>query len=227
VSVLEALRGAEGVSAVQLLRVSALGATEDFLLAASITKGQLLDADLTDKLLALPGHAVPMPRAGMTEVALAFDPTPPTYSTAQPSLDFAAAGVALPTALQQELTRQRSVVIGNVEQRNLALFSEESEKLDAWADDLKVALEREIKELDRSIKETRTKGKSAPTLAEKLAAQKDQRALESLRDTKRRELFARQDEIQARRDKLIEELELQLSQHVTHQTLLSCEWTLP
>ena len=31
----------------------------------------------------------------------------------------------------------------------------EAEKLDGWADDLKVGLEREIKEIDRQIKEAR------------------------------------------------------------------------
>lgn len=146
--------------------------------------------------------------------------------TDQRGLDFAAANLAVPLGLQQELARQRASIIGSVERRNLGLFSDETEKLDAWADDLKVGLEREIKELDRRIKETRTKGKGAATLAEKLAAQKDQRELESLRDKRRRELFIRQDEIQAKRDKLIEELESQLGQQVTEVTVLCCQWVL-
>ena len=106
------------------------------------------------------------------------------------------------------------------------MYSDETEKLDFRDDDLKVGLEREIKELDRRIKEARTKGNGAATLAGKLAAQKDQRDLEGLRDKKRRELFTRQDEIQARRDKLIEELESQLGQQVTEATILSCQWVL-
>ena len=106
------------------------------------------------------------------------------------------------------------------------MFADETEKLDAWADDLKVGLEREIKELDRRIKETRTKGKGAATLAEKLAAQKDQREFESLRDKRRRELFIRQDEIQTKRDKLIEELESQLGQQLTELSALCCQWVL-
>ena len=106
------------------------------------------------------------------------------------------------------------------------MFADETEKLDAWADDLKVGLEREIKELDRRIKETRSKGKGAATLAEKLAAQKEQREMEKLRDTKRRDLFVRQDEIQGKRDRLIDGLEQQLGQQVDERTVLSCEWIL-
>ena len=71
-----------------------------------------------------------------------------------------------------------------------------------------------------------TKGKGAATLAEKLAAQKEQREMEKLRDAKRRDLFVRQDDIQAKRDKLIEELESQLGQQVTEANVLCCEWVL-
>ena len=46
------------------------------------------------------------------------------------------------------------------------------------------------------------------------------------RDRRRRELFARQDEIQAKRDALIDELESQLVQQVSAQQLLHCEWVM-
>lgn len=224
VSVLEALRGKAGVAAVQLLRVRSLETTEEYLLAASMVEAQVFDAEVTEKLLALPGYAENLPRADGAK-----EPAPSTSElaqTAQPPLDFAAAHVTLPDPLQQELARQKAVIIGSIEQRNLALFADESEKLDAWADDLKLGLEREIKELDRAIKESRTKGKSAATLAEKLAHQKEQRALETARDKKRRELFERQDQIQWKRDGLIDELEKQLGQHVDMHMLLSCQWRM-
>jgi len=226
VSVLDVLRGKEGVGAVQLLRIHSLGATEEYLLAAGVASGQVLDADVTDRLFALPGRADALPRASMTSAADEGRPTSASTLADQPGLDFAAANFPVPPELQQELSRQRAAIIDVVERRNLGLFSDETEKLDAWADDLKVALEREIKELDRRIKETRNKGKGAATLAEKLATQKDQRELESLRDKRRRELFARQDEIQAKRDSLIDELEQQLGQVLTEHAVLTCQWTL-
>ena len=224
VSVLEGLRGQDGVAVVRLLRVQSLGATEECLLAAGIAADQLLDADIAEKLLALPGRAECLPRTAMRPEQAALSPD--LAQSDQPALDFGAARVDVPPAVQQELTRQQTVVIGNIERRNLGLFTNETEKLDAWADDLKVGLEREIKELDRRIKETRTKSKGAATLAEKLEAQKEQRDLEGQRDKKRRDLFVRQDEIQVRRDRLIDELEEQLRQQITAADIFVCLWVL-
>ena len=146
--------------------------------------------------------------------------------TAQVSLDFAAAQIPLPAILATELGRQRSAVVSSLEERNLRLFSAETEKLDAWADDQRTALEQQLNELQRRIKEARTRGKAAATLADKLAAQHEQRDLEILRDRQRRALFARQDEIQARRDALIEEVERQLAQKVEESSLMLCECVL-
>jgi hypothetical protein len=223
VSVIEALRGRAGTLMVQHLRIQSLGATEEHLLAAAIdADGNVFDADLTDRLLGMPGHTVPLPRVDGAPVqqSLSDDLAP----AQQNMLDFAAANVPIPPVLQQQIDQQKALVITDLESRNLTFFSQETEKLDAWADDLKVGLEREIKDLDRQIKEARTKSKGAATLADKLQAQKEQRDLEGQRDKKRRELFNRQDEIQARRDQLIDELESQLGQKITQRTLFSCEW---
>ena len=225
VSVIEALRGKNGALMVQHLRIHSLGTTEEHLLAAAIdADGNVFDADVTDRLLGMPGHTVPLPSVDSAPVQ---QPLSEDLALAQQNmLDFAAANVPIPLALQQQIDQQKSVVLTDLESRNLTFFSQETEKLDAWADDLKVGLEREIKDLDRQIKEARTKSKGAATLADKLHAQKEQRDLEGQRDKKRRELFNRQDEIQSRRDQLIDELESQLSQKIEQRPLFSCEWEL-
>jgi len=223
VSVIEELKGKAGVLMVQHLRIQSLGTTEEHLLVAAIdASGTAYDQDVTDRLLSMPGRAQALPRVDGAPVqhALSADLAP----AQQNMLDFAAANVPIPPALQQQIDQQKARVITDLESRNLSFFTQETEKLDAWADDLKVGLEREIKELDRNIKEARTKSKGAATLADKLQAQKEQRDLEAQRDKKRRELFNRQDEIQGRRDQLIEELEAQLGQQLSQQTLFCCEW---
>lgn len=219
IAVVKQLMGRSGTAVVSLLSVESLGAKEDhLLLAAQDDTGAIHDAETVEKLLSVPAIASALPPASPQPNADAV------AESGQPGLDFNAAYVPLSPALEQEINRQKSIVLSGLETRNLAAFTQETDKLDAWADDLKVSLEREIKELDRRIKEARTLSKGAATLAEKLAAQKTQRDLEALRDRRRRELFDRQDEIQAKRDGLIDELEKQLKQNITATRLFAVEW---
>jgi hypothetical protein len=120
----------------------------------------------------------------------------------------------------------RTALLRDVNQRNLGYFEQEVQKLDAWADDLKLGLEQEIKEIDREIKEVRRTAATSPTLEEKLSWQKKQRELEGKRSKLRRELFARQDEVEAQRNDLISQFEVQLQQQVEERTLFTVEWEL-
>jgi superfamily II DNA or RNA helicase len=200
VSVVEPLRGQHGWLEVQSLQIRSLGAVEEHLLVAAVdANGNAFESQVTERLLNLPCAS---------------------------SVQVETSSVEHRPPLEAEIERQKILVVADLETRNLGAFTQETEKLDAWADDLKVGLERDIKELDRRIKESRTKSKGAATLADKLAAQKEQRDLEGQRDKKRRELFDRQDEIQRKRDGLIDELERQLKQEISVSTVLTCEWEL-
>ncbi|OGB79175.1 MAG: hypothetical protein A2496_23400 [Burkholderiales bacterium RIFOXYC12_FULL_60_6] len=100
------------------------------------------------------------------------------------------------------------------------------QKLDAWADDLKVGLENEVKELDREIKDVRRTATVAATLEEKLHWQKRQRELEDKRNQLRRRIFDRQDEIDGKRSQLIDDLEGQLSSTSTLKEVFKIQWEL-
>jgi ERCC4-related helicase len=224
VSVIEQLIGQSGIAVVEILTVDSLGTVEDYLLMAGLANDSSLEPDVVDKLFSIPGTATPI--ALNINKPLQSNSMPEIDLAQQSSLNFEQAHIAMPQKVRDSLALQRANVLGSLEQRNLNLFNQESEKLDAWADDLKVGLEREIKELDKAIKEARTRSKSAATLAEKLDFQKQQRNLEAERDKKRRELFAKQDEIQKKRDALIDELEGQLQQRIVSYVMVNCEWTL-
>lgn len=198
---LEALRNQSGVLAVSLLTVTALGQEEQQLIVSAITdSGKILEEDDPEKLLRLPARISPSPPRGE--------------------------GRGEGTPLQQDLQARKQQLLREINQRNLGYFEQEVEKLDAWADDLKLGLEQEIKEIDREIKEVRRTAATSPTLDEKLHWQKRQRELESKRSKLRRELFERQDRIEAQRNDLIEALEQQLQQQVKEQTLFTIEWEL-
>lgn len=199
VATLTPYRGQAGQLSVQLLTITALGQEEQHLIAAASTQaGAAMLEDDAEKLLNLPASVAPHKNPHLT----------------------------IAPALEQDLAQRRKQLLGEMNTRNLGHFEAEVQKLDAWADDLKLGLEQSIKEIDRQIKETRRTAATAATLDEKLHWHKAQRDLETKRSQLRRELFARQDEIEAQRNGLIAALELQLKQQVQVQTLFTVSWEL-
>ena len=140
------------------------------------------------------------------------------------------ASVKTPAPLADDLSARLGVEAGQIQravsERNARFFGEEADKLDGWADDLKVGLEREIKEIDRQIKEARRAATAALTLEEKLAGQKQIKSLEALRNAKRRNLFEAQDEIDHQRAALIAQIEAKLDQKTDIVPLFTIRWQL-
>jgi hypothetical protein len=198
ISTLEAYRGKAGWLTVKLVTVETLGNQEQHLLvAAGTTDGVVLAEEDPEKLLRLPAT---------THAASLFN--------------------APDATLLADAEARKIALLRDVNERNLGYFEQEVQKLDAWADDLKLGLEQEIKEIDREIKEVRRTAATSPTLDEKLSWQRKQRELESKRSKLRRELFARQDEVEAQRNDLISQLEMKLQQQVEERTLFTIEWEL-
>lgn len=196
ISGIEPLVGESGWLEVAKLSVESLELEEHLLLAARTDAGDVLDEDLCRKLLNL-GALVDKQRPD-----------------------------APPTVLRKTIEERVRERLALVEERNGRFFGEEVTKLDRWSDDLKLGLERELKELDREIKETRRSAKGATSLQEKLAAQKALKKAEARRTQKRRELYDAQDSIDARRDELIENIERQLQQKCEIKKLFSVRWSL-
>jgi hypothetical protein len=194
---LEKWRDQSGWLSVTLLSVETLNDQEQHLVVSACTQaGEALPEDDPEKLLRLPAQV-----------------------EGDAHLEVCAELVA-------DVHSRKSVLLSEINQRNLGYFEQEVQKLDAWADDLKLGLEQEIKAIDGEIKEVRRTAAASPTLEEKLAHQKHQRELETKRSKLRRELFARQDDIEMQRNTLIEQLEEQLEQRVQEQVLFNVEWIL-
>ncbi len=198
ISTLLPYRGKTGWLAVNLLTVHALGEQEQHLIiVASTDNGAILCEDDPHKLMRLPAQS---------HSSTLFSSTHP--------------------ALTADMENRKAELLRTINVRNLGYFEQEVKKLDAWADDLKLGLEQEIKEIDRQIKDVRRTAATSPTLEEKLSWQKQQRELEGKRSKLRRELFVRQDEVEAQRNDLINQLEGQLLQQVEERTLFTVEWEL-
>lgn len=196
VSVVEPFVGKSGVLILALFTVEALDQAEDYLIYTGVTdQGEILDEEAVRRLLSLP--------ATVTQAVNA--------------------AIEHPTLSKRTEERQDSIR-RHISQRNAEFFEIEADKLDAWADDLKVGLEREIKEFDRQIKEARKAAVAALTLEEKLVGQKQIKAIEAERGKRRRALFDAQDEIDRRRERLISEIEEKLQQKVNSEQLFTVRW---
>jgi hypothetical protein len=125
--------------------------------------------------------------------------------------------------LSEHLEPRKATIQKTVKDRNVKFF--EAEKLDNWSEDLKIALEREIKDMDKQIREIK-RSTIALNLEEKLAGQKQIRTLERSRTTKRKALFEAQDEIDRKRDVFIQEIEGKLSQSINCTELFAIKWKL-
>lgn len=197
VTVLEPFIGMSGSLSLSLFTIDALDQTEDYLIVSALTDdGVELDEDPAKRLLSLPGQ--------VTDRSVEI------------------------SDLKLDAQTQHSVNLKQkqVAERNASFFEEEAKKLDAWAEDLKVVLEREIKEMDRQIKEAKRSATTAVDLVSKLAGQKQVKALELARNQKRRSLFEAQDEVDSQRDKLISEIEAMLEQRSNLKSLFKIRWSL-
>ena len=131
-----------------------------------------------------------------------------------------------PGTTEVAIQQRQAAIKRTISERNARFFEAEAEKLEGWADDLKLGLEREIKEMDRQIKEARRAATTALTLEEKLAGQKQIKALESQRNEKRRSLFEAQDKVDLQREELISNIEGKLTQKSGIQQLFTIRWIL-
>ncbi|KAB2952158.1 DEAD/DEAH box helicase [Heliorestis acidaminivorans] len=113
-----------------------------------------------------------------------------------------------------------------IDAKNAKYFDEEIEKLEAWADDLKDGLEKEIKELDAQIKLLKKDARNCTSFEEKLQMQKQIKELEKKRNNKRRSLYEEQDQIDEQKEELIFSMEEKIKKKETISNVLCIRWRL-
>lgn len=197
ITIVEPFLGKSGFLSVLVLTVVALDQSEDrFIFAAITDQGERMDVETVKRLFSLPGQII------------------------HRDIQIDTSG------LDDQIQEQRQAVMQEITERNAEFFQAEAEKLDAWAEDRKLVLERDIKDLDRQIKEAKRSATRALDLQAKLAGQKQVRELERQRNQKRRSLFEAQDEVDAKRDELIAQIESKLEQSSELKQLFTIRWQL-
>lgn len=195
IAALEKYRGASGWLELSKLAVQSFDSEEFLVFACQTDGGERLDDELCTKLLSLPARI-----------------SASTVSGSESDM--------LDAVRADEMKR----CVKEVDDRNGLFFDEEVAKLERWSDDLKLGLEREIKELDQQVKEIRRESQTATALTEKLSAQKRLKQAEAERNKKRRDLYDAQDQIDQRREELIGKIESQLKMNVKEEAIFVLHW---
>lgn len=110
--------------------------------------------------------------------------------------------------------------------RNRDFFDKEMDKLDLWAEDMKLGLQREIDDLDAEIKLRKAEAKRLLDLEAKVKAQRIIKDLEKKRSDKRMAFFEAQDEIDNQKEDLLTDIEKRLAQKITVKELFTIRWSM-
>lgn len=201
VSILEPHLGKAGTLRVALLTVDSPAQSEDHLiLAAFLDTGAALDEETTRRLLSLPGTVDGiLPEAEASALAKRLDAT----------------------------TEERAkAILAGVSERTASYFDQEIVKLDAWADDQRLALKRTLRDLDDQIVALRKEARHAGNLPDKLAIQRRVTTLEAKRDQSEAEAREAAREIERRKNELLDDVERRLRQTTRTITLIDIQWRL-
>jgi len=183
ISALEPLLGQSGWLKLSFLLLNSFEAEEYLILSGMTDDGTPLEGELCQKLFNLTG----------TEQNVSVTEIPETV-------------------LDAIKAQQVQEILDACMQRNAHYFDEETDKLDSWADDMKLSLDKEIKDLDAEIKLKKSEARKLIDLQLKVAAQRTIKDLEKKRNEKRRHLFESQDSIDEKKDKLLDTIEQRLNQ---------------
>jgi len=198
ISVLQSLIGRSGVLKASNYTVEAFEAEDTVIVSALDDAGKPIESDIIKKIFSLS--------------------TTSTIST------------QIPEEQNEKLTELENLSIstigGKIAEKNGTFFDAEVDKLDNWSEDVKKGLELDLKKLDIDIKSAKTIAKKIINLELKLKAQRDIKDSEKKRNEMRKRLYEAQDEVEVKKEKLLETIEAQLHQKSKTEPLFTIRWKI-
>jgi len=197
ISLVELLKGKSGALTLTRLIIDSF-ATEEYLLFSGVTDaGASLDEETCEKLFHCQGTVVPAE----------IDP-------------------AIAERLNGENERHVAATISRSLEVNNSHFNEERDRLEKWAEDLVLASEKELADTKAQIKAVNRQARQAVTTDEQHNLQLRIRELEKRQRRQRQRIFDVEDEINAKRDELIDRLEKRMAQRTTANILFTIRWSV-
>jgi len=110
--------------------------------------------------------------------------------------------------------------------RNSQYFQDEIDKVDQWADDRKLSLEKEIKDIEEEIKLRKGEARKLLDLKRKVDEQRIIKELERKRSEKRLHLYEAQNEVEREKDSILDSYTGKLEQKISEDIKFTINWRM-
>lgn len=201
VSTLEKLVGTEGYLRLDRLTIQSLEVEDYLLFSAMDDDGLIIEPDICKRFFSCSAQLVPQKKNTAEQV--------PHHH-----------------ALENELQTQKQNILTQRQQRDMDLFTIEMTKLDRWADDQRLALQTELRELEQDIRLRRNLVRQAVSLAERIKEQRHITELEKKLADKRFKLHNEEDNIEIKKNKFLDDTEKRLDTRIEQINLFSLRWKI-
>lgn len=193
-SALESFKGASGWLTLTQLALESFQLEEHLIFTAQADDGRMLDQETCEALFKLEAHNE-------------------TLGDVQPANDF-----------NQLVTHQIQAKLNQALDENQTYFKQAREKLEAWADDQIKSAEQMLLDIKLKIRDAKRQSRQVETIEEQKQWQEQIKQLEKQQRRQRQGIFDVEDEIEAKRDELIDALEKQMHKTSTTHHLFTVRW---
>jgi ERCC4-related helicase len=122
--------------------------------------------------------------------------------------------------------KHKDLLLEVLQAKDTEYFQLEVDKLHKWAEDKIHASEKELKDVKSKIKEINRDSKKTSSSDALLKMQTELRDLESKKKRLRQEIFAVEDEIEERRDNMINEIKAKMLKAINESSIFTIKWKL-
>lgn len=137
-----------------------------------------------------------------------------------------AASGAPPDGLSKIVADRQTGIVQQAQVRLGDFLEEEEERLDNWREDAKVSFDAQIKALTKEAKEKTKVSRATADLQEKVALQREANTLKRQADDLQHQLYTRLREIDAERERMLDEIAEKLSLTPTLTPLFTIRWEI-
>lgn len=198
VSSIEHLVGKSGIIHLSNFEVTSFDVTDNLLFVGFADDGAELPNDVCKRILELPVNSKTSYQLTSSESSLMTD----------------------------RREKHKELLLEALQAKDTEYFQQEVDKLHKWADDKILASEKELKDVKSKIKEINRESKKTSSSDELLKMQTSLRDLERKKKRLRQEIFEVEDEIEERRDEMINAIKAKMLKAINESSIFTIKWNL-